>query len=566
VARDVEVNLTASDRTGTALASAERNFKRTNDRIKRQNDKLGDEMGKSLSKEFTGVTAKLTSGFAKAFSDVSGAAVPILAGIGVAASPLIGASISGAIIGGAGIGGVIGGVLLAAKDSRVQAAGKELGKNLLGQLEQDAAVFIGPVLDSISQIGSAFDYLDGNIRSIFASAARYVQPLTDGLIDFIRPVLQGFDKLVAKAAPVIEAIKQGFGEVGRAIGDVFESLSDDGISAALAIASVFKIIATTIRVVGAVVNALTEAFGFLAEVADKFGFLTDEGKAKLAAFKGANDAMNTSVNTTKFAFDAAGKSVQGASEQFQAATTQSDQLADAVAGAAQKSRDLAAAHHSLFDTTTSAFEAMDRLKQSIKENGKTLDVHTEKGRANRTALSGLAAALNADYDAYVKVNGEGRSANIVASQNYNAFIKAATGAGISKKAAHDYARQLGLIPPKKQTDMVANTHDAAARIAALKAQLDSLHDRTIRVTIRSTGNVHVAGPGGSGTQLKGFDASSTWEGSGGGGRSRTGGPAQVSATVENTILLDGRPFRAWTDQRIAAASDRQAWRAKVGRR
>jgi hypothetical protein len=40
----------------------------------------------------------------------------------------------------------------------------------------------------------------------------------------------------------------------------------------------------------------------------------------------------------------------------------------------------------------------------------------------------------------------------------------------------------------------------------------------------------------------------------------------VSATVENTILLDGRPFRAWTDQRIAAASDRQAWRAKVGRR
>src|SRR3546814_7842830 len=38
--------------------------------------------------------------------------------------------------------------------------------------------------------------------------------------------------------------------------------------------------------------------------------------------------------------------------------------------------------------------ALDDARKSIKENGKTLDITTEKGRANKTALLDVAAAWN----------------------------------------------------------------------------------------------------------------------------------------------------------------------------
>ncbi len=47
-----------------------------------------------------------------------------------------------------------------------------------------------------------------------------------------------------------------------------------------------------------------------------------------------------------------------------------------------------------------------------------------------------------------------------------------------------------------------------------------------------------------------------------GGTSRTGGPTQVTASVQNTIYLDGRPFRDYTQRTVAGAADRAEWRAR----
>lgn len=50
------------------------------------------------------------------------------------------------------------------------------------------------------------------------------------------------------------------------------------------------------------------------------------------------------------------------------------------------------------------------------------------------------------------------------------------------------------------------------------------------------------------------------------GTSRTGGPAPVTATVRNTVLLDGRPFRAYADRVVLESERRTAWRLRVGTR
>jgi hypothetical protein len=593
MARDVEANLTASDKTGSAVASAERNFRRASDRINESLKKLGlnkidlkadpsqalreiDKTERRLRelslksatveikldteralsdltrfrKQLTGVEA----GAAKAeqsLMSVLGEVAPILAGIGAAAAPVIGAAISGAIIGGAGAGGVIGGLMLVKDDVRVSSAGKALGENLLGSLRNDAAVFVDPVLKAIDTIGAAFDRQEPHFRNIFVNASKFVRPLTEGLTGFLDPVIEGFDQLVAKAAPVIDAIKRGFASVGNAIGDVFKSLSDNGREAGLAISIVFEGIAATIRIVGGIINALTEAFGFLIDVANKLGFLSDSGKAKLESMKAATDAAAGSTGNL--------------TDKFVAAIEPGNQQAQTLADIEQAARDLDAANRTLYGSQTSAAQAIADATAKIKDNGKALSLNTQKGRDNRKALEDVAGALATNYQNYVKVNGVGAASEGVANRNRAAFIKLAEKAGYSASQAKNLATQLGLIPGKKTTQINANTHDAAGRIAALQAQLNALHGKTVYVTVKRTGDIHVSGPGGSGTQLKGA-ATTMWSASAGSGSYRIGGPRQLSATVENTIFLDGSPFRAYTDSVALAERRRADYRRRVGAR
>jgi hypothetical protein len=601
MARDVEANLTASDRTGSAVASAERRFKQASDRIQRNVDKVNDSLNrlglkkidlkadprqalreidkterrlrelsaKSATVEVKIHTEKALSDLAQfrrqlskgiediapkatqSLTEVLTAVAPILAGIAAAVAPVIGATISGAVIGGAGIGGVIGGLLLVKDDVRVASAGKALGERLLGSLRNDAAVFIDPVLKAIDTIGAAFDRQEPHLRNIFVNASKFVQPLTEGLTGFLDPVIEEFDQLVAKAAPVIDAVKQGLVQVGDAVGDVFKSLSDNGREAGLAITIIFEGVAAAIRIVGAIINGLTEAFGFLIDVANKLGFLSDAGKAHLESMKQATDAAAGSTGNL--------------TDKFVAAIEPGNQQAQTLADIEQAARDLDAANRTLYGSQTSAAQAIADATAKIKDNGKALSLNTQKGRDNRKALEDVAGALTTNYQNYVKVNGVGAASEGVADRNRAAFIKLAQKAGYAAGAAEDLATELGLIPGKKTTQIVANTHDAQGRIAALKAQLNSLHDRVVRIIIKRTGDVHVSGPGGSGTQLKGA-ATAMWQASAAGGSYRIGGPRQLSATVENTIFLDGSPFRAYTDSVALAERRRADYRRRVGAR
>lgn len=560
MARDVEANLTANDRTGSALLAAERNFKRTADRIKRDNDKLGRDMGQSLEKEFTRSTAKLSSSLLSAFESVGTSVGPLLAVGAVAAAPLIANTLAAAVIGGAGVGGMVGGLLVASKDTRVRAAFDDVAKRLQTRLETAAGSFVQPAIDGVHTISKAIDSID--LESIFRQSSRFVAPLAASVASAIADLGDGLEDLVRNAGPVINAISVGVEGLGEAIGKGLSSLSDNADEAALSLHEVFNAVQLLTSVTFGLVNALVE-------INQQMRTLGLEFDAGLSVISKVLDALNPKQVVGTWV-DPAADAAERLRTQLLATVEPGNQLAAVYAEVAQASRDLAAAHHSLFDATTSVFEAMDKMKQAVKENGKTLDVHTEKGRANRTALSNLATALNADYDAYVKVNGAGDGANRVAGQNYSAFIKAATGAGISKRAARDYALQLGLIPPKKKTDMVANTHDAAARIAALQAQINRLHGKTVTIRTvitggRLAGSVHVSGPGGSGTQVKGA-ATAMWSAAAGGGGYRTGGPAGLFADVQNTVYLDGRLF----DRRIerVAMDERQRadYRRRVGPR
>lgn len=550
MAKDVEYNYTASDKTGPANDSVRRRMKETGKQAEKD---LGQGVAKGLVTLATKASPQLGKALTQAFTYASAEGGTVLAAAGVAAAPLIAASLSAAVIGGAGLGGVIGGVLLAAQDPRVQAAGTKLGENLLSSLKADAAPFVEPVLTAIGRIQAKADELAPRFQRIFGNSSQYLGPLVTALLHGVDSITAGFDKLIANAGPVMAELGQDITQITAHTGDFLKTLSGGSEGAAAALRTLTNGITLLEDILGPTILGLTKLYGLL-----------DQVGAATGAMGVFADIMGRTGDETTFA-SAAAQTAQAAIAQVgvKAATA-----AGPVATFSDDVHSLAEAGHAAFDSLTSVGEATARAREAIKQNGKTLDENTAKGRANRTALSGLASALVKQYEATVQVNGEGAKSNAIAAQNRAAFVKLAAQFGLSRQKALELATQMGLIPPKKNTTFTANTHDAEGRIQALKEKISSVKGKSVSVNVivnasrltaveNRLARLHGGG-------LYGSSDASFSRADSGGGRFRTGGPTPVE--VSNNIYLDGAPFYAITRTAVDQAQSRQAWRAKVGRR
>ncbi len=554
--RKVEADVVVNDRSDAGITSLERKMRRVSDSAKKTGNDAGLNLGKGLINGVGAFSPKLAAQLTNAFEAAGSAAGPVLAASLVAVSPLIGASISGAVLGGAGAGGVIGGILLASRDARVQTAGAALGQNLLTGLEQKSSTFIEPIMRAFDEIDATVTELDGNLSSIFANASRYVEPLTRGLTNFLEPVIRGLDEAIAAAGPAIAAIESGLGEVGDAVGSVFHDLSDNGEEAGLALAVVFHGIAESVRLVGTVINGLTEAFGFLADVAEKVGATKlFGGEDELAALREKMAALNESTVTTTSGFERA-----------------TDVTYDYEAGvkAAQDAiKQLTEDQQSLYDATTNVGKAYADAREALKDNGKTLSANSEKGRENRKALSDLATALRRQYEETLAVNGEGPRTQRIADGNRQKFISMAHSMGLSSAAARDLADKILGIPASRRSKIEVATAQALSAADELKKRLAGIKDRRVYVDVafnegrlinveRRLARVSNENAAGSSFAFNGQPGTAP----------RTGGPAPVSvtSTIENRISLDGRPFRDYVDRAVTENSRRESFRARVGQR
>lgn len=105
-------------------------------------------------------------------------------------------------------------------------------------------------------------------------------------------------------------------------------------------------------------------------------------------------------------------------------------------------------------------ESVDNARQALKDNGKTLDRTTEKGRANESALDAMAKAA-LDQAAAMHKNGASQTATRQKIEKARAeFIRTARQMGLSKKAAQELANKLGLIPGKYKATIHADTSRA----------------------------------------------------------------------------------------------------------
>ena len=408
-----------------------------------------------------------------------------LGAIAAAAAPVIGATISAAVIGGAGAGGVIGGLLLVKDDPRVQALGTELGKKLLGSLKSDAEPFIQPVFLAVAKIEARFDAMEGRIKSIFASSSGFLDPLVDGALRGVDGILKGVESLVTKGKPVIDALGDSFSIIGDSVGKALSVIAGDSKDAGSALTVIAKSAGVLIEAVGYLVRGLTELYGIISYLPSKFqdaefavaglvGFnkdmtksaadaaisvaaqvvaLTKENAAARAAAAAAGSFV-ASQKDVKAAQDAATQAQKAYNDSITALGPAGGRAAQIVDGLRRATDALHGAQIAATDANEAYQASWDALSASIKQNGRTLDIHSAAGRANRDALEAVATASKDMYFADIQAGVGIDAATKKHNNRIGALKEEAHRSGLSKQATAELIGTYGKIPNRKETDLV----------------------------------------------------------------------------------------------------------------
>ena len=161
-----------------------------------------------------------------------------------------------------------------------------------------------------------------------------------------------------------------------------------------------------------------------------------------------------------------------------------DDLAAAIRGFGSAELDARSAARDLED-------AYDDLTASLNENGATLDITTEAGRANEAAIDAIARATLNSAAATLEQTGSQDAANAVMAQGREQLINMIAPLLGSRDAAQQYVDKLGLIPGSINTHVTATTTEAQRAI-----------DNFIAANSQKRINIAV-GAGGQGGQVVG---------------------------------------------------------------
>jgi len=134
-------------------------------------------------------------------------------------------------------------------------------------------------------------------------------------------------------------------------------------------------------------------------------------------------------------------------------------------------------------------QSIDDAAASIKENGKTVDVHTEKGRNNRKSLLDLAQGNKDLVDA---MRNNGAASDKLVAQNEagrRKFVEVAGAMGMGKKEAKELADKLFNIPEATNTKINVDNKAANTAINGTKALLKTVPTyKTVEIRWKQTGS------------------------------------------------------------------------------
>lgn len=292
----------------------------------------------------------------------------------------------------------------------------------------------------------SIDDLARSIEQGLGGSGRISSPV----IDDLRQAMKGLTKDTDDTASSWDKFSYSFTHFGK-------KFSSSATSA--------KAMANDYRDLGKALGQIADTKG-VDEATKALALLRQEGiKVPTKYLKDYNDALadeQVQSDITAASQGAFGKQAQQVQMQLKAQKDIADGLAQSLQALDTVSQDA-------FNKQTALEDSIAKATQAIKDNGKTLSLHTDKGRANRDAISAIAKATD-DYTASLTAQGATMgTVDDAYKRGYQSLVKAAEGMGYSTQAAHKLADQLLHVP--KDVKVQANIDDLEAKLARAKVDL-----------------------------------------------------------------------------------------------
>jgi hypothetical protein len=204
-----------------------------------------------------------------------------------------------------------------------------------------------------------------------------------------------------------------------------------------------------------------------------------EAKALIGAVDGQNKAVDDAVRAFKSGRRGAAlleDALSGTGSSAKTAQKAIDKLTDAVF----RSSNRASQAQGSFDAYQAA---IDDATQAAKDNGKTLDATTVKGRANRAVLRNLADSANT-YAGTLK-NGSSQQANFMTSARHS-FSNAAQSMGLSKAAAQALTDRLLAMPKNLRLRIQLDKQQAESALYNFTRYWNALHSKSLVLSVTQT--------------------------------------------------------------------------------
>lgn len=215
------------------------------------------------------------------------------------------------------------------------------------------------------------------------------------------------------------------------------------------------------------VQQLYEAIRQFAEHIPGLGGVLPELDTKVRSMGDAMAVASGSTDRVRSSADAAGPSMTS----MAGATDTADQ---SLRRLVQTQQDAAAAFMTTEQANLRYQEALGRLNESIATNGATVDIHTEKGRANQSALLSMVEAANQNIDAMVRSGAASGDVSVADVGQREELIRVATQLLGTRDKAQVYIDKLLQVPKNVDTKANLDTSQAEAALATWAANLASV--------------------------------------------------------------------------------------------
>ena len=301
----------------------------------------------------------------------------IVAGL-LLAAPVLAAFFTGLLTASIGAGVAIIGVALASQFDEVQHKAVETGRNIRAIFVSAALPFGLAVINALDLIESRLHGMQDLFNDIFSISSGFVEPLVHGLLEGIQRIAEQLRKSLGAIEPFVQELGVAFTVILDAIAKsitILAASGDDGVTALRDLATIIGVLIISISIALTIFtkfyNVIRDVITFIERylgglsipiiLLARFFEMIDDRANRQRAFINSNDDLANS-------FDGLVSSTDAQIQELKKYSAAMEKLSDGIKNQLQ--------------LNINWEESLDRISESLKENGKTLDIGTEKGRAN----------------------------------------------------------------------------------------------------------------------------------------------------------------------------------------